>query len=176
VLEEQLAGPLERGVADGLRARPATGRVVAPPTLDGSLLRPHTHFILADWIEQLRQAVDRHDLEAVVACFAEGYRNETPAHPGRGFVGREQVRENWARIFAGLPDITATVTATAVDGHDLWSEWELAGHSPDGVLRRQRGVIVFRVEDGQATAGRFYLEPVDAGDDGVAAAVGRFAG
>jgi hypothetical protein len=40
----------------------------------------------------LQRATDARDLEALVACFAPDYRNETPAHPERGFTGREQVR------------------------------------------------------------------------------------
>jgi len=56
----------------------------------------------SELVERLRQSVDAHDLDAVVACFTDDYRNETPAHPGRGFEGREQVRTNWQRIFAGV--------------------------------------------------------------------------
>ena len=40
--------------------------------------------------------------------------------PGRGFTGRDQVRENWQRIFAGVPDITADVLGYGSRrGHDL---------------------------------------------------------
>ena len=37
--------------------------------------------------------------------FAPDYRNETPAHPERGFTGVEQVRKNWQQIFAMIPDV-----------------------------------------------------------------------
>lgn len=126
-----------------------------------------------DLLERLRQAVDAHDIEAVVACFAPGYHNETPAHPDRGFEGRRQVRTNWTRIFAGVPDISATVLRTAVDGDVVWSEWELGGHRPDGVQQVLRGVIIFGTRAGQFAWARFYLEPVDSGEGGVDAAVGR---
>lgn len=125
------------------------------------------------WIEGLRRAVNAHDVDAVVRCFEPGYVNETPAHPGRGFTGHEQVRVNWTRIFAGMPDITAEVLAATVDGTTLWSEWEMRGHRPDGALHIMRGVIVFEVIDGVATSARFYLEPVDEGEGGVDASVGR---
>jgi len=124
-------------------------------------------------LERLRQATDAHDIDAVVGCFAAGYRNETPVHPCRGFDGAEQVRVNWTRIFAGVPDITATVLRTAVDGDVVWSEWELGGTRPDGEAQLLRGVIIFGVADGQFAWARFYLEPVDAGAGGVDAAVGR---
>jgi len=126
-----------------------------------------------DLVERLRRAVDDHDIDAVVGCFANGYRNETPAHPDRGFGGKEQVRTNWTRIFAGLPDVTAAVLRTAVDGEVVWSEWELAGHRPDGVVQVLRGVIIFGVSGDQLAWARFYLEPVDAGAGGVDGAVSR---
>ena len=128
------------------------------------------------WIERLRQAVDAHDVEAVVACFAAGYVNETPAHPGRGFTGREQVRTNWNRIFTGVPDLTAEVLRIAVDNTIVWSEWEMSGTRPDGLPHLMRGVIIFEVSDGSATAARFYLEPVDVGEGGVSAAIDRIVG
>ena len=124
-------------------------------------------------VERLRQSVNDHDLDALVECFAADYRNETPAHPGRGFVGREQVRKNWERIFAGLPDVTARVPRTAVDGDVVWSEWELAGHRPDGVAQMMRGVVIFGVTGIEFGWARFYLEPVDAGEGGVDAAVSQ---
>lgn len=54
-------------------------------------------------VARLCRATNAHDLEAVVACFAPDYRNETPAHPERGFTGSDQVRKNWQQIFATIP-------------------------------------------------------------------------
>ena len=127
-------------------------------------------------IEQLRLAVDAHDLDALVTCFADDYRNETPAHPARGFVGSDAVRGNWERIFAGMPDITATVHRAATDGDAIWTEWELAGSRPDGAAQVLRGVIIFGVAADRITWGRFYLEPVDSGEGGVTAAIDRVVG
>lgn len=126
----------------------------------------------SDLVERLRQSVDAHDLDAVVACFTDDYRNDTPAHPGRSFEGRDQVRSNWQRIFTGVPNVTARVLRMAVDGETVWSEWELGGTRPDGVSQLLRGVIVFGVRGSQFGWARFYLEPVDAGEGGVDAAVG----
>lgn len=120
----------------------------------------------ASVVEQLQAAVNAHDLDAVVACFAADYRNETPAHPHRGFVGRQQVRTNWEQIFAVVPDIHSEVMRVAVDGDTVWSEWEHRGHRPDGSVHMMRGVVIFGVADGMATWARFYLEPVQQeGDD-----------
>ena len=127
----------------------------------------------SELVERLRQSVDAHDLDAVVACFTDDYRNETPAHPERGFEGREQVRTNWQRIFAGVPNISARVLRIAVDGDAVWSEWEMGGTRPDGVPQMLRGVVIFGVAGSQFGWARFYLEPVDAGEGGVDAAVGK---
>jgi len=129
----------------------------------------------AELLERLRQSVDAHDVDAVVECFTPDYRNETPAHPGRGFDGNDQVRTNWQRIFSGVPDISARVLRTAVDGDIVWSEWEMSGRRRDGVPQVVRGVIIFGAASARFAWARFYLEPVDAGEDGVNAAVDRIA-
>lgn len=124
-------------------------------------------------VDRLCEAVRRHDVDLVVDCFAPDYRNETPAHPGRGFVGHAQVRENWRRLFAGVPDITADVVRSCVDGDVVWSEWEMHGTRSDGRAHLMRGVIIFGVSSGRAHWARFYLEPVDSGEGGVDAAIGN---
>ena len=51
--------------------------------------------------------MNEHDVGAFVACFDPGYRSEQPAHPNRGFGGREQVEKNWSALFGGIPDFHA---------------------------------------------------------------------
>jgi hypothetical protein len=62
--------------------------------------------------ERLVQAMNAHDLDAQVACFREDYRSEQPAHPARTFTGREQVRQNWSKLFASIPDFRAELSAS----------------------------------------------------------------
>lgn len=115
-------------------------------------------------IERLVLATNQHDIEALVACFAEDYENETPAHPARGFRGPAQVRRNWEQIFAFVPDIKAQVVRSTVDGETVWTEWEMQGTRRDGNAHHMCGPIVFGVRDGIIKWARFYLEPVDASD------------
>jgi ketosteroid isomerase-like protein len=122
-------------------------------------------------LERLARAVNRHDLDAVEGCFAQDYRNETPAHPAQGFTGRAQVRRNWAQIFAFVPDITARILRRCCDAEVVWSEWEMAGTRRDGTVHQMAGVILFGVRDGGFAWARFYLEPVQAGGADVNAAV-----
>jgi hypothetical protein len=124
-----------------------------------------------DLVDRLVRATNAHDIDALVACFARDYVNETPAHPERGFTGREQVRTNWEQIFAFVPDVRAEVIRRAVDGETAWTEWEMTGTRGDGSAHCMRGVIVFGVRDGAAQWARFYLEPLDEGATTVDAAV-----
>jgi hypothetical protein len=124
-------------------------------------------------IERLRSSIVDRDLDGLVGCFTEDYRNETPVHPERGFTGRAQVRRNWEQIFAAIPDISADVVRMVVDGESIWTEWEHRGTRPDGSAHLMRGVVIFGVEDCGFAWARFYLEPVEAGVGGVDEAVRR---
>ncbi|TDW81692.1 ketosteroid isomerase-like protein [Kribbella pratensis] len=112
-------------------------------------------------LQRLLEAMNAHDLDAMVACFADDYVNETPAHPQRGFRGSAQVRTNWTQILAGVPDLRARVPRSAVDGGTLWTEWDITGSRPDGTAFLMRGVVIFGITDQAITSARFYLEPVE---------------
>jgi ketosteroid isomerase-like protein len=112
-------------------------------------------------VQQLLAAINAHDLEAMVACFADDYVNEWPAHPQRGFQGRAQVRQNWSQIFAGVPNLHARLPQMAVDGDTVWTEWDISGTRGDGAAFLMRGVSIFGVADGRLAWVRFYLEPVE---------------
>jgi hypothetical protein len=126
-------------------------------------------------VQRLVDATNAHDLDALVSCFADDYRNETPAHPARGFRGTDQVRRNWAQLFAGIPDLAASVLASAADGSTVWTEWEMSGARRDGITHLMRGVIIFDVAHGKATRARFYLEPVEESSGDADAAIARAA-
>jgi ketosteroid isomerase-like protein len=112
-------------------------------------------------LDRLREAQNRHDLEAFVACFAPDYRSEQPAHPARAFRGREQVRANWAEVFRGVPDFRADVVAAAAAGDTAWTEWRWTGTHADGSPFDWRGVTRFGVRGGLLVWGRLYMEPVE---------------
>lgn len=114
-------------------------------------------------VDRLVRATNDHDVDGVVACFAEDYENETPAHPARSFRGRDQVRRNWEQIFAFVPDLQVEVGRRAIDGETAWTEWEMTGTRRDGTAHEMRGVVIFGVSGGLAQWARFYLEPVDVG-------------
>lgn len=124
-------------------------------------------------IERLRDATNAHDIAEIVACFTAEYRNETPLHPARGFVGHDQVRRNWTRILRAIPDVRTEIVAAVAAGDTVWTEWEHRGTRPNGSAHLMRGVIVFVVRDGLIATARFFLEPVDDSSGDVDAAVRR---
>ena len=131
---------------------------------------------MRQWLDTLLAACNAHDVDALVDCFADDYVNETPAHPGRGFHGREQVRHNWTSIFAGVPNIQVRLVRAAIDGPTLWAEMAMDGNRRDGTRHGTRGVVIFTIGHGRATHARFYLEPLDRESDGVNAFLTRSVG
>ena len=127
-------------------------------------------------IERLHHAMNQHDLEAFLACFGPDYRSEQPAHPNRGFGGREQVKKNWAALFGGVPDFRAELLATAVEGETAWTEWRWTGTRSDGTGLDVRGVTVFGIENGRIVSGRLYMEEVEEAGEDIDATVRRLAG
>jgi ketosteroid isomerase-like protein len=132
-----------------------------------------THASPSDVVDRLIQVTNDHDLAGIVGCFAADYRNETPAHPTRGFIGRDQVRRNWTQILRAVPDVTATVLRVAVDGDTIWTEQEHRGTRSDGRAHVMRGVVICGITDGAITWARFYLEPVQEGGGSVDEVIAR---
>lgn len=120
---------------------------------------------------RLRDGIAAHDLDVVVGCFREDYRNETPLHPSRSFTGRAQVRKNWTQILAAVPDLLPVMVRSCTGAEATWVEWEWSGTKPDGSPLLLRGVTVLAIVDGLIAWSRFYLEPVEAGGVGVDEAV-----
>jgi ketosteroid isomerase-like protein len=118
-------------------------------------------------IEDIRQATNRHDVDALAACFAPDYQSAFPAHPDRAFAGHEQLRRNWSQIFAAVPDLHATLLRSAVEGDTVWAEWEWAGTLVTGGSFLQRGVTIHGVDQRTTRWVRLYMEPVRAGGPGI---------
>ena len=122
-------------------------------------------------VARLQEAMNAHDLEAFVACFAEDYDSVQPAHPDRAFRGREQVRANWSEVFTAVPDFRAEVVRVTAAGDTAWSEWRWEGTQTDGGRLDMAGVIVFGMRDDRFAWARLYVEPVERSGAGIDAAV-----
>ena len=112
-------------------------------------------------VDRLCAATNAHDLEGIVECFTADYRNETPVHPARGFVGREQVRRNWQHIFAFVPDVAAKRRRQhGGRKHDLDG---VGAHRYPSRRIRTRDARCHHLRSSRRAAerARFYLEPAD---------------
>ena len=98
----------------------------------------------------------RHGLEAFLECFNPKYRSEQPAHPNRGFGGKEQVRKNWSTMFESFPDFEAQLLRHTDERGVVWSEWHW---SATGL--NMAGVTIFGVEEDRIVWGRLYVEAVE---------------
>ena len=119
---------------------------------------------MAAIMNRLLSAMNAHDLDAFVACFAADYESQQPAHPNRAFQGRDQVRKNWAGVFTGVPDFTAELLLSAVtdEGVEV-GEWRWDGTHTDGARFGMHGVIVAGVQHNEITWARLYMEPTEQG-------------
>ena len=125
---------------------------------------------MTEVIERLNAALNAHDIDAFVACFAQDYDSVQPAHPDRAFVGSEQVRKNWTEVFAGVPDFRSELIGITAEGGTVWSEWRWQGTGLD-----MAGVTVMGIRDGLIAWARLYMEFVDQGE-GIEAVVREMSG
>jgi ketosteroid isomerase-like protein len=112
-------------------------------------------------VARLFERTNGHDLEGLVSCFAADYVLTNPVHPARDFVGAEQVRRNWAGLFAGVPDLAVSVRSMVAEGEQVWVEMAVDGIRRDGVPVHLTGIQIFTVRSGLIRSCRFYLEPVE---------------
>ena len=129
-----------------------------------------------DLLRQLQNAINLHDLEAFVACVAPDYQSEQPVHPARAFTGRDQVRKNWAGIFASVADLRADVVRSITSSDTVWTEWRWLGTRQDGEPFDMRGVTIFGLRDDQFAWGRLYMEETDTEGSGIDETVQQLTG
>lgn len=107
-------------------------------------------------IKRMAQALNRHDLEAFLACFDSDYRSEQPAHPNRGFGGKEQVRKNWSGMFESFPDFESHLLRYAACEGTVWGEWHWRATGLN-----MAGVTIMGVEEDRIVWARLYMEQVE---------------
>ncbi|WP_404788395.1 nuclear transport factor 2 family protein [Altericista sp. CCNU0014] len=109
---------------------------------------------------KMEAAIDAHDIDALVNCFANDFVGEQPVHPERNVTGAEQVRKNWTGIFAQVPDIQAKLVTHTIAGDIGWSEWHWQGNQTNGTAFNLRGAVVTGLRENTIAWARLYMEPV----------------
>jgi hypothetical protein len=93
-------------------------------------------------IERVRNAINRHDLDAFLDCFHEAYESEQPLDPERSFRGRDRVRRNWSANLARVPDLRWDLLDASVTADAAWCEWRWHGTRFDGRRFDVQGVVI----------------------------------
>ncbi|GHE34442.1 MULTISPECIES: nuclear transport factor 2 family protein [Streptomyces] len=114
-----------------------------------------------DILRRMENAMNAHDLDAFADCFAGNLRSRRPLHPQSGITDHAKMRENWAGLFAHVPDLVATVQRSAEDGDQVWAEWEIGGTTVENARYLSRGVTILTLENDRIASVRFYLDNVD---------------
>ena len=169
-LKRTNSGP-ERSARDAALFVQSDGRVSVSRSADFGVMPSDASTVVERLVGRLHAAMNAHDIEAFVACFAEDYDSAQPAHPDRAFRGREQVHANWSAVFAGVPDFRAELVRVDAIGDTAWSEWRWEGTQTDGMRLDMAGAIVLGVRDGRIAWARLYVEPVERAGAGIDAAV-----
>ena len=112
-------------------------------------------------LERFHTAMNRHDLDAFVACFQPDFDSQQPAHPDRHFAGSDQVRKNWTRMFEGIPDFEGDLLRSTVTPDTIWSEWDWHGTRSDGQPFHVAANIIFGVRDDRFAWARLYMDSVE---------------
>jgi ketosteroid isomerase-like protein len=103
-----------------------------------------------DVLRQVLAAFNAHDLDAIMAHFADDCVFEAPRGPdrwGRRFVGKEAVRRGLAARFEGIPDVSYGDDGHFVSGNRGASEWTLSGTTVDGERIDVRGCDLWTFGD-----------------------------
>ena len=104
-----------------------------------------------DAVERQVRAYNAHDVEAFVACYAETVVIED-ADGGVLMSGQADVREQYGRLFAGLPNLKAEIVSRIRVGSYVVDEERVTGR-PEGDLH---AVAIYRLDsDGSIDRVRF---------------------
>ena len=99
----------------------------------------------------IASAFDRHDLDGIMAHFADDAVYDSPRGPdpwGRRFEGAAAVRAGFAARFQGIPDVRYRDDRHFVSGDRGASEWMLSGTTTDSERLHVRGCDLWTFRDG----------------------------
>ena len=105
-------------------------------------------------LEEITDAFNRHDLDAIMAYFTDDAVFESPrgSEPwGRRFTGKDAVREGLAARFSGIPDVHYGEGDHFVAGDRGASEWTLTGTTTEGETLEVRGCDLWTFRNGLVT-------------------------
>lgn len=117
-------------------------------------------------LSELCEAFNAHDLDRIMALFADNCILEMPrgSKPwGSRFEGKRDVREALATRFQGLPDVHYGSAEHFVDAsaNTGISKWILTGTSPEGAKREVQGCDFYTFRGGEVIRKDSYWKIVE---------------
>lgn len=101
-------------------------------------------------VDRFNEALNRHDVDAVMAAMTEDciFENTWPPPDGERFEGQTAVRAFWENLIRDSPDARFDAEELFAAGDRCVVRWRYTYTGDDGVPRHLRGVDLFRVRDG----------------------------
>lgn len=117
-------------------------------------------------LTELCDAFNAHDLDRIMACFADDCVLEMPrgSSPwGARLEGKDDVRAALATRFKGLPDVHYGNPRHFVDQQARTgiTKWTLTGTDPAGVKKQVNGCDFYTFRDGKVTCKDSYWKIVE---------------
>ena len=104
-----------------------------------------------DMLRDVLDAFNRHDLDGIMAFFADDAVFESPRGEhawGTRFEGKDAVRKGLGARFEGIPDVHYGGDRHLACGDRGVSEWTLTGTTTDGERLEVRGCDLWEFRDG----------------------------
>ena len=117
-------------------------------------------------MQELLDAFNRHDLDAIMEFFSDDCSFDFPRGPqpwGQRFIGKAAVREALAGRFKGIPDVHYGEDNhwISADGNKGVSEWTLTGTTTAGVELTVRGCDLWEFGNGKISRKNSYWKIVE---------------
>ena len=123
-----------------------------------------TRAVTVQLLEDIGAAFNRHDVDAIVAFFAEDGDFDNARGPdihGRRHAGKTELRAFFSELMANSPDIQWHAIDNRVDGDKGFSEWRRQATLPDGTVQDWLGLDIFTFKDGLIVKKDTYFKIVE---------------
>ena len=111
-------------------------------------------------IEAFNDALNRHDVDAVMALMTEDcvFENTYPPPDGERFTGQAAVRDFWEGLIRDSPSAHFETEELFASGDRCTTRWRYRYTNADGSTGHIRGADIFRVRDGKVAEKLSYVK------------------
>lgn len=114
-------------------------------------------------LEAIGDAFNRHDVEGIMAFFADDGEFDKPAGPdiwGERCSGKQKIAAEFAALFEAIPDIHWEPTANWISGNMGCSQWRRTGTTREGKRLDWLGCDLFTFRGGKVIRKDSYFKIV----------------